>query len=195
MTAEEGIVEEVVRIRRVADSLCTAHAGLRDRLSRWALCLDVLILAVSTWLVGLAFVEPQLNLKLTPPGMDDRIWLGVLSVATFFLSILQLKTGWKGRAEAHDRTMSAYAAVKREAGYVLAGKEVDLGALRRVIDRYDMASSICIPVPEREFLRQKRRHVLKIAISRHLDSHPSASLLLTRLKFWWHDNVRGTAGA
>jgi len=52
-----------------------------------------------------------------------------------------------------------------------------------------MASALAIEVPEREFLIQKRRHKLKIALSKHLDTHPSASLLLTRIKFWIKDNL------
>ena len=35
-----GTKEELQRIRRVSDMLCTAHAGLRDRYSRLALFLD-----------------------------------------------------------------------------------------------------------------------------------------------------------
>jgi hypothetical protein len=40
-------------------------------------------------------------------------------------------------------------------------------------------------------LPQKRRHKIKVALSKHLDAHPSASLLLTRLRFWFRDNFPG----
>jgi hypothetical protein len=188
MSHAGGSIEEVRRIRRVSDSLCSAHASIRDKLARRAFLLDLLILGLATWLVGLTFIEPNLSFSLTPFGLDSRVWLGTLSIATFFLSIVQLKTDWKGRAESHDRTLGAYAAVKREAGYLLAAGNTDEAALKRVIDRYDMASSICVPVPESEFLKQKRRHVTKVALSRHLDTHPSASLALTRVRYWCRDN-------
>jgi len=34
----------------------------------------------------------------------------------------------------------------------------------------------------------KRRHTVKVALSKHLDPHPSASLALTRLLFWFRSN-------
>jgi len=181
--------EELERIRRVADTLCTGHAGLRDRCARRALLLDLTILGISTWLVALAFVEPRINVRLTPFGWDGQVWVGVLGAATFFLSLVQMKMDWKGSADAHKRTVDVYAEVKREAGYMLAMGTLDEVECRRVLARYDMASAVSVEMPEREFLPQKRRHLMKIALSRHLDAHPAASLLLTRLRFWLRDNV------
>lgn len=182
--------EELERVRRVADTLCTGHAGLRDRYVRRALMLDLAILGISTWLVALAFVEPRINIKLTPFGWDGQVWVGVLGTAMFFLSLVQIKTDWKGRADAHKRTLDVYAEVKREAGYMLAAGTLDEVGCRRVLARYDMASAVGIEMPEAEFLTQKRRHLMKVALSRHLDTHPAASLFLTRLRFWLRDNGR-----
>ena len=184
-----GMREELERVRRVADTLCTGHAGLRDRFARRALLIDLAVLGLSTWIVALAFVEPHINVRLTPLGWDSQIWVGFLSIGTFFLTIIQLKTDWKGRADAHKRALDLYAEVKREAGYVLASGELAEPSCRRVLDRYDMASAMGIEIPEREFLPQKRRHNVKVALSKHLDTHPSASLAITRLRFWVRDNL------
>ena len=169
--------------------LCTAHADLRDRYARRALFLDLSILAVSTWLVALAFVEPPLGVSLTPFGLQSQLWAGLLAVLTLFLSILQLKVDWKGRSDGHKRTLDVYAEVKREAGYLLTSTgSADEQAYRRVVARYDMASAVGLEIPEREFLRQKRAHKTKVALSKYLDYYPSASLPLTRVKFWIRDN-------
>ena len=183
--------DELERIRRVSDLLCTGHAGLRDRFARRALILDILILGLSSWLVAMAFVEPRINVRLTPFGLDSQIWVGALSVATFFLTLVQFKTDWKGRADAHKRTFDIYAEVKREAGYLLASRDTEETACRRVLSRYDMASAVGVAIPEREFLLQKRRHKMKVALSKHLDLYPSASLVLTRIRFWIRDNYPG----
>lgn len=188
MSAEEGIKGELERVRRVADMLCTGHASLRDRYARRALVLDLSILGLSTWLAALSFVAPRINLSLTPFGLDPQLWTGLLSVATLFLAIAQLKTDWKGRSDAHRRTLDIYAEVKREAGYLLARGETGEQACRRVLARYDMASAVGIEMPERHFLPEKRRHKLKVAVSKHLDTHPGASIMLTRLRFWMRDN-------
>jgi hypothetical protein len=81
--------------------------------------------------------------------------------------------------------------VKREAGYLLAAGDIEETACRRVLSRYDMASAVGVAIPESEFLPQKRRHMTKVALSKHLDTHPSASLFLTRIRFWIRDNFPG----
>ncbi len=173
---------EIERIRRVADTLCTGHANLRDRYARYALLLDLSVMALATWLAALAFVQPRINARLTPPGFEPDIWGGLLAIAVLFLSIVQLRVDWKGRSDAHKRTLDVYAEVKREAGYLLAsGSPLALDACRRVLARYDMASSVGVAIPE---------HKLKVALSKHLDTHPAASLLITRITFWLRDNFR-----
>ena len=184
-----GYHQELNRIRRVADLLCTAHAGLHDRFARRALILDVGVLAVSSWLISLAFVDRDTAVALTPGEMDSRHWMGWLSMGTFLLTLVQLKVDWKGRAVEHRRSFDAYVAIKREAGYVLATHPLDEGAVRRVLASYDVASASGAVIAEADFLSQKRRHKMKVAISKHLDTHPASSLLVTRLKFWWRDNI------
>src|SRR5580700_3127453 len=95
--------QEIERIRRVSDMLATAHANLRERYSHRAVILDVAVLPLSTWLVSVVFVEPRINLKLTPSGIDPQIWVGLLGILTFFLSIVQLRVDWKRRSDAHKR--------------------------------------------------------------------------------------------
>jgi len=166
------------------------HAELRDKYLLYAQILDLSIFASSTWLVAMIFVEPKIGSKLSPSFIQSQIWIGLLSIVTFFLSIVQIKVNWKERSDAHKRSLDMYASVKREAGYILSRDvDVTLDKCGRVIDMYDAASNTCIQVPEKFFLTLKRKHKLKIKISRYLDDKPSASVLLLRLKWWIGDNI------
>jgi hypothetical protein len=186
---------EIERIKNVSDMLCTAHAGLRDRYGRRAVVLDLAILGASTWLVALVFVEPHINVSLTPRGFPPEIWVGLLGIVTFFLSIIQIKTDWKGRADSHRLSLRIYASVKRECGYLLASETgCSFKECQCVLARYDLASEVGAGVPENDFLRQKRRHRLKVAISQHLDTHPAASVLLTKIRWWLRDNIVSRGG-
>jgi len=187
--------QEMERIRRVADMLATGHANLRDRYSRWATVLDLGVMALSTWLTAIVFVEPRINVKLTPLGIDPQLWVGFIGIFTFFLSIVQLRVDWKGRSDAHERSFDMYAEVKRECGYLLASQQtLTADNCQRVLSRYDLATEVGTALPEGQFLRQKQRHLEKVAISRHLDSHPFASLWLLRLRFWWRHNLQDGKG-
>lgn len=191
----EGLRDRLQKIERVSDMLCTAHAGLRDKYARWALSLDVIILASSTWLVALVFVEPRVNATLTPFGFDPQIWIGTLGILTFFLTVLQMKTDWNGKSDAHRLSLSMHARIKRECGHILSsGAGPTVEECQRLFDRYDLVNEVAVHVPEKEFLRQKKRHKTKIAISRHLDSHPAASILLTRFRLWYRDNFGSQRG-
>lgn len=190
MSAEDAMKDELTRICRVSDMLCTGHAALRDRYAKFALALDLATLGVSTWLVALAFVEPKLNMTLTPFGWDSQIWIGALGTGVFFLTLVQIKTDWKGRSDAHKRTLDVYSEVKREAGYLLSAGEYDHDACRRVFSRYDMAASVGVPIPESEFLRQKQRHLVKVALSKTLDGRPAASLMWLRARLWCRDTFK-----
>lgn len=180
---------ELERIRKVSDMLCTAHSGLRDRYSSYSFWIEILVLILSTWLLALTFVEPQLNISLTPFGLNPTLWIGLIGVFTFGLTVIQMKADWSGRADGHQRAFGAYSDIKRECGYLLAsGNQITNEECQRILIRYDMASNIGVDIPEKEFLNQKRRHKIKVDISRHLDNYPSASIFLLKIKFFWRDN-------
>lgn len=180
---------ELERVRGVSDMLCTMHAGLRDRYAHYAFWLEITVLGLSTWLVALAFVEPQINISLTPFNLNPTLWIGLIAVGTFFLTIIQMKADWRGRSDAHKRVFAMYSEVKRECGYLLAsGHQITEQECQRVLTRYDMAADVGVEVPEKEFLCQKKRHKMKVAISKHLDTHPAASILLTKIQFFFRDN-------
>jgi hypothetical protein len=83
-----------------------------------------------------------------------------------------------------------YSEVKREAGYLLASSEVIAEReFQRVAARYDMASDVGAGIPERDFLKLKRRHKLKVKISKLLDTRPGASIALTKLQLILRDNL------
>jgi hypothetical protein len=182
---------ELRRIHRVSDMLCSAHAAMRDSQARKAAILDISILGLSIWLLALVFVDPAISVAVTPFRLNPSLWLGLVSVLTFFLSILQVKVDWKGQADKHAQALAMYAAVKRECSYLLASERVlPKHECHNVLARYEMAGSLGVEIPERDFLRQKRRHLLKSEISKYLDTHPSASILLVRFQLWTRDNRR-----
>lgn len=186
----ENLHEELERVKRTSDMLATGHAHLKEKYDRRAVTLDIAILALSLWLTAIAFVDPQLGVRLTPFGLEPRLWVGVLGVFTFLLSIVQLRVDWKRQSDAHRRTCDLYSEVKRECSHLLAsGAEIKEEDSRRVLARYGIATDVGTAMPEGEFLRQKKRHVQKVAISRHLDAHPGASIIHLRVRMWLRDNL------
>ncbi|THV25086.1 hypothetical protein [Peteryoungia ipomoeae] len=185
---------EVSRIRRVSDQLCSSHAALRDKFYRRAFVMDIFLLLLSAWVTIVSVVDERYVAFLTPYGFDSQLWAGLLGLAVFVLTLFQFKVDWKGTSEAHKRTFSLYAEVKREAGYLLAsnkdGEEIPLREFQRLTSRYDMASDAGVAVPERDFLRLKKAHRLKIAVSKRLDEYPGSNIWLTAALIILRDNSK-----
>jgi hypothetical protein len=181
---------EIDRVLRVSDMLVTANANLRERYARRAFLLDLTILAISVWLTAVVFVEPRLNIKLTPFHLDPQLWVGLLGIFTFFLSIVQLRVDWKGQSDAHKRSFDLYVEVKNECRYLMSSDGIlTRDGCQRALTMFELAGDVGRQIPEKEFLKQKRKHLQKVAMSRHLDSHPWASLFLLKLRMWWKSNA------
>jgi hypothetical protein len=180
---------EMERMRRVSDQLCTAHAAMRDRFANRQFVSDVAVLLLAAWTASMGFVDPRFYPWITPPHFDPQLWIGLLGSVTFGLTLVQFKADWRGRGEAHQRSFTMYSEVKREAGYLLAtARTVSDRDFQRLADRYDMARDVGTGIPEKEFLVLKKRHKLKVALSKLLDEKPGSILWLTKIKLILRDN-------
>lgn len=193
--SERDCRQEIDRIYRISDMLVTAHANLREKYARRALFLDMGVLTLSAWLTSVVFVEPRLGVKLTPFHFDPQVWIGIISVLTLVLSILQLRVDWKGLSDSHKRSFDLYAEVKNESRRLLSlNSDLTLDLCRGVLTMYELAGNVGAQIPEGEFLKQKRNHLRKVEISRYLDEHPGASLTILRLRLLLRGNLRETKG-
>ncbi len=181
--------KEVERIRRVADQLCSCHAMLRDRFGRLSFYLDIGLLVLTAWLTVIALIDPKFLPWIVPNWIDPQFGVGLLGFFTFCGVLFQFKSDWRGKSEAHGRTCTMYAEVKREAGYILATSiEVEPRDFQRLAARYDMASDTGVPIPDKLFLILKKKHLQKVTISRLLDAKPGLSIFLTKVKMFFCDN-------
>lgn len=182
------IEEEVTQIQRRADQSCSIHSWLRDRYRERANFLDYSVLALSTYLVGMVFVEPKIGIKLSF-GLDPQLWIGCLSLAVFFLSIVQFKNGWRTRAEAHAKSAEEYFRVKSDCRALRkTGVQITTTSHQRIKARYDLAQELGTEIPEKEFLREKALHHRKVFVSQYIDSYPGTWPPLVILKLFLRDN-------
>lgn len=179
----------LLRNLRVADQQATAYAVLRDRYFLRARLLDLTVLLLSTWLVAMTFVEPVIGDSLSPSFTSREIWIGLLSVGTFALSLIQLLVDWKGRAQKYGQSLATVSAFVRTYRVFANGNAATQGQLQTASDAYATVCEAIAPVPDSEFLRLKRRHKIKIAISQELDRHPGRGLIAAKLWILWRDNI------
>lgn len=189
MCSVEDCRDEIKRMLRISDMLCTAHSIEHERFHRRAVILDTVIMLLSLYLVSMVFVDPVLENMLTLFDLSPTIWTGVLALLTFGLSVVQLIVQWKGRADAHSRSLGIYFQAKSNCIEVLNQAEaISREEYNRVRARYDMASDVGVRIPDGRFLRLKQKHLLKVEISKLLDERPALSFAKVRVGMWWRDN-------
>jgi len=148
-----NIDEEIASIERKADQTCSVHAWFRDRYQFRADMLDYGLMAASTYLLGLTVVEPAIGIPLSF-GVDRTAFISAMSLLTFFLSILQFKSDWKTKAQAHQKSFAEYAKVKSDCRTFTSGvRNATASEHQRIRDRYDMVIDVGTHIPEKEFVR------------------------------------------
>ncbi len=180
---------EVASIGRKADQACSIHGYLRDRYKFRADMLDYGLMAASTYLLGLSLVEPALGIPLSM-GFDRPKLITVMTLITFFLSIVQFKSDWKTRAEDHQRSFDEYAEVKADCRALTSGvRAATAPEHQRIRDQYDAVTKIGTHIPDNMFETGKAHHLRKVFVSQYLDTHPGACVPLVRLKLFLKDNL------
>jgi hypothetical protein len=144
---------------------------------------------VSLYLVSMVFVDPALDIKLTPFEWNSRVWTGALAIGVFGLSIVQILVNWKGLSDAHSRSCKIYAEAKSNCIEILNGTTaVSKEDFNRVRARYDLASDMGLKIPDSRFLKLKQKHLKKVLISKLLDEKPALSFAMIYIKLWLKDN-------
>lgn len=177
---------ELQRIRRVSDMLTSMHAVLRDEYSRKSAIVDCALFGSSIILVALVFIDPTLLGWLPLSTTGSRILLGVFALITFFLVLVVFRVDWKSKSDLHKRAAEAYARVKLECQQLLNTFDNATDTeIQKLFVHYGDLGQICVSVPEGDFLRLKRKHRIKVALSKYLDENPGVCLLSLKLKIWF----------
>lgn len=180
---------EIDRIRRVSDLMCTAHSVLSERYRTYSMLLSLAVLLLSAWLAAMALANPKYVSILTPKNLDSELWMGLLALFTFGLTIIELKIDWKSLAVAHHTSRDLYADAKREAVIFKAeNRKPEQADFFRINSRYEQANAAGISVPDKHFLKLKRKHQLKVEVSKKLDKSPGSSIFLLRVGIIIRDN-------
>lgn len=180
---------ETQRSYRVADLLITAHSILRDRYNTYATTLDLLILGASVCLGALAFADTTPLEQALAPTLSVTNAIGIAAALTFFLSLIQLRVDWKQRSSMHAQAAKAFSEAKFALGEALA--DAANSALNTsALNLYRSAGHHNVSIPDRKFNNLKKKHLVKIRISKVLSEHPGTSIILIRTQIFFSDTLR-----
>jgi len=182
-------LDELKRIKRVADMMVTAHAFLKERYRVVSLTSDVLLFACATILCVITFGDRDMFVKYF--GTKYNLYIGILAIVTFIYSFVSNQLNWKVKAEKHKIAFEKYLDLKFECAEILKGiEEEEQVKISKFLEKYYTLTPCIISIPEKLFLKCKKHHISKVFISKYLDEHPGASILLLKIKLWFRDNCK-----
>jgi hypothetical protein len=166
----DPLEERLRRIIRLANQQATMHGWLSDRYGTWNLALTIGSLVSSAALLAFVFASDFVQ-RTTGISADAYQWVTGLIALTFFCVTL-VGLAWQpaGRSARHDQAVRHYTKAKYEVGRLLdsASGSLDAESVRRIEDLY-LDDRDLPRIPEHRFLKLKRWHKLKVAISKELD--------------------------
>jgi hypothetical protein len=175
----------------VIDMLISGHSWLRDRYARRALVLNVSLLGCVVLLNACVFIGDETLKMLVAYPSAARVGLGFFSVAVFFVSLVEFRLDWKGKAVRHGEAIAKLGALKLE--YRDAYKEhhgQDEATNARLFEEYSRVTREVVEIPDAAFNAAKSRHLLKKELSKESSRHPLVPLWILRLRLRWR-GIRG----
>ena len=172
---------EVSRQYRVLDQMISMHSMLRNRCDSRAFFVDVVLIACSVIFCATTFICDDTITKTGLPIDVTRRALGVAAIAAFFASIVSFRVNWKGIAAEHARgvdKLTKVIALFREKRS--SDKTWPTESLPVLSKAYWDVMDNTVPIPEKFFLSLKRRHLVKVEISKLSSKRPGCPLWILR---------------
>lgn len=183
------LCDDLKKQAKVVDMMLTMHSILANRYHRRAQILEISLLAVSTVIVALTFVDPQVLTYLKISQETSRVLIGICSIVVFFLSVVSLIVDWKGKARQHREAFNMLVPHKSEWSEIIKSfEDHDERDRAEFVRKSSLIIGNLTPIPDARFNSLKARHHQKVMLSKMISEHPGSSVWILRLKLWWRTN-------
>jgi hypothetical protein len=172
---------ELTRQYRVARQSLAMHTMLRDRFTRLATVVDVVILTCSVIICAVRFARDDLFARFGLSASAMRDLVGFASVAVFILSIIALRVDWKARSANHREAVRKLTSLVAQYRSTKLGEDAWLPARAEELQMmYWEAMDNVVPIPSRQFAKLKARYLRGVEVSKMLDSRPGCPVWVLR---------------
>jgi hypothetical protein len=168
--AADLLENRLQKIFERANQQATMHAWLSDRYGVWNLVVTISSLISSAVLLAFVFASDFVQ-RTTGLSADAYQWVtGLIALIFFCVTLVNLAWQPGGRSARHDQAVRHYTKAKYEIGHLLdsGSDSLDLESVRRLEELY-LDDRDLPRIPEGKFLKLKRWHKLKVAVSQELD--------------------------
>lgn len=172
----DPLVGRLRRVLRLANQQATMHGWLSDYYGRWNSALIYASLLITVVLLTLVFASDFVQ-RTTGISADTFQWAtGIAAIVNFLLTLGGLAWRPAAKAASHRQAVGHYTKAKYEVGRRLDSNEaITAESVRQIEERY-LDTRDLPNISDRRFLKLKRWHLEKVAVSRELDDNPHESI-------------------
>lgn len=152
------------------------HGWLSDHYGRWNTALTFGSLLIVVVLLALVFASDFVQ-RTTGVSADAFQWaIGLTAILSFLITLVGLSWQPAAKAASHRQAVGHYTKAKYEVGRRLDSNEaITVESVRQIEERY-LDTRDLPNISDRRFLKLKRWHLEKVAISKELDDNPHESI-------------------
>lgn len=176
---------------KVVDMMTTMHSVLAHRFTCRATVLDICVLAFSTLLISVTFVDSDLIASLGFTQNNVRVSIGFTAIIIFFISTVSLVVNWKGKGVQHRDGFNTLLKIKNELRSLLSSfEDFSDEEKKNILNRCSLITSQIIPIPDNDFNKLKAYHYRKVQLSKMISKNPGASVIVLRLKLMFCSDTK-----
>lgn len=177
-------MSELIRQIRVIDMMTSMHSMLYEKYKRIALVLDIFLIVASICLNAFVFVDPAILKFIGLTDKTSNIIIGVSSILIFSISIVLFRVNLKEKARSHKDAVTALSRLKVECKHLKNTESLNDTLINSQIQKYSDTVSFLPKIPNSKFNKLKRKHEIKVLISKTISKHPGLPIWLIRWKFF-----------
>lgn len=176
---------ELERIEHRCDQSASMHGALAEHYETWSRILNLGCLAFSVSLLAFALAQPAFFERVFCIRQDIySLIMAGLGALTTVASVVAAVWKPEDLAAQHRQALRHYVQCKYAARDKL-GSSAEPSSADLASVRVEYLDDHWLPmIPDSKFCALKRRHLLKVAVSKYLDDNPTVPIWLVRWRLW-----------
>lgn len=176
--------ELLEKIKKKAQMQADIHGQLADYNRWWHNFLLYGTLLTSTFMLSLTFVSEEFIVRTTPLTSDGFKWLqAIIAVGNFFAGLLLSIWRPSDYEAKHRDAVRHYTHVLYEIRSIEERGDITEKELKEIQNLY-LHNITIPPIPDKVFLKLKKRYLVKVTISKYLEEHPHAWIWWVKVRLW-----------
>jgi hypothetical protein len=178
---EKTDLEKLEKRKDVIDMIVSMHSELSSTYKKRVIILDILLIILSIILLTFVFANQSYLSDLGINETNTKVILGFTSIAVSCLSLVSYVIDWRGKSISHAQAFIILIGLKNDWRIFLFNKEsINYENVVRLEEKTDLVLNQCISIDNKVFNRLKKKHYMKVALSKAISNNPNLPLFLIK---------------